>query len=187
MLRKLSLLLLVTGSMSAMTDLDDLNTDNLSFKIPSKNIRTKDITDPIDLYCDNEGFVVKKGEDLVRVNNYDVDPTFRDRDVKDILKYTVLDNNFRVTEFENGEYKVDMVSDLKGGGVLGANGGFLVGKFLVHFVSHGVIQVIALCTGPAYPATVVALEATCMPFIEAASNVVGLGMGVAGAVATGPV
>ena len=37
------------------------------------------------------------------------------------------------------------------------------------------IQIVAICTGPAYPVTLAALEATCLPVIEAAINVVGLG------------
>lgn len=183
----LLLLLLSCASVSAMTDLDDLDTQGLTLQIPSKNVRTHHIKDPISLYCDDEGFLVKKGDELVRVNNYDIDPTFRGRDMKDILKYTALDNKFRISECDNGEYKVSPASDLRGGGIFGAQGGFLLGKFLVHFVGQGVIQIAALCTGPAYPATVVALEATFLPFIEAASNVVALGTGVAGAVITGPV
>lgn len=72
-----------------------------------------------------------------------------------------------------------------GGGVGGANVGFYTGKFLTHFVGHGAIQLAAICTGPAYWATVVSLEATFGPTIEATSNVVGLGTGILGGVATG--
>jgi hypothetical protein len=45
-------------------------------------------------------------------------------------------------------------------GILGAQAGFLAGKFLTHFVCHSTILIIGVCTGPAAPATIAALEAT---------------------------
>lgn len=94
----------------------------------------------------------------------------------------------KVSKFNNGEYAIRAHGDLRGGGALGATGGALFGKFLVHFIGQGAIQVVALCTGPAYPATLVALEASVVPLIiEPLSNVAAVGFGVAGAVATGSV
>jgi hypothetical protein len=95
---------------------------------------------------------------------------------------------FKVSKFSNGEYAVRADGDLKGGGALGATGGAIFGKFLVHFIGQGVIQIAAICTGPAYPATILALEAALLPtVIEPLSNVAAIGCGIAGGVATGPV
>ena len=73
------------------------------------------------------------------------------------------------------------------GGVGGASAGFYFGKILTHIIGHGAIQVVAICTGPGYWLTMTSLEAVYAPQIEAASNVVGLGTGVIGGAATGPV
>lgn len=74
-----------------------------------------------------------------------------------------------------------------GGGPTGAMIGAYIGKFTVHFLGHGAMLIAASCTGPAFPATLAALEATFIGPLEAASNVGAVAGTIAGAVVTGPV
>jgi len=90
-------------------------------------------------------------------------------------------------KMDNGEFNLKSHGRLRGGGPAGATVGFYAGKFLVHFVGHGTMFVVACCTGPAFPVTLASLEATFLVPLEAASNVGGLAGGIAGGVVTGPV
>lgn len=81
---------------------------------------------------------------------------------------------------------------LPGGGVAGANAGFWTGKFAVHLAAQGTYLLIAggvsLVATPATGLAVYnALQYTCAPVVEASSNAVGLSLGLATGVATGPV
>lgn len=87
----------------------------------------------------------------------------------------------------NGDYKLDYNARLKGGGILGAKIGFWAGKLFVHGLGHLVMFGVSSLTGLAAPATMLALRATFLVPLEAASNVVGLGCGIAAGAATGPV
>ena len=93
----------------------------------------------------------------------------------------------RPVQMDNGEYSLHAHVRGLGGGYWGGVAGCYVGKFAVHFIAHGTIAVISLCTGPAALVTAASLEATFLPLIEATSITVAIGVGIAGAVATGPV
>lgn len=103
--------------------------------------------------------------------------------MEQVLQHMAL----RPVKMDNGKYVLHAHGRIKGGGVGGATFGFFAAKFAVHFVCHGVIFIVAACTGPAAPATAAAIEACALPFIESASNLAGLAGGIAGGVVTGPV
>ncbi len=190
--RRFSLSLLLSlatvFSISAMEtrSLDEIDMDSATLEFLPEMVRTDGIEEETNLFYDQEGFFVRTNEDAVRVHEYDTDKCLRGRSTKDIAKRALL-GKFKVSKLDNGEYVVRSHGALKGSGVLGATGGFYFGKFIVHLIGHSAILVAGVCTGPAAPATIAALEATFLPVIEAASNVVGLGCGVAAGVATGPV
>lgn len=166
--------------------LDDLDTKNLTLLIPSSQVKTQNIKYKIDLLCDNEGFIVKKGKTVKRVRSYNTDKLFRKIDLIKIAKYALL-NEFKVLDLGNGEYAVRPHFGLKGGGVLGANIGFFTAKFIVYFIGHGAIMIVATCTGGAVLPTAAALEGTFLPVIEKISNVAAIGTSIAIAAFTGPV
>ena len=90
-----------------------------------------------------------------------------------------------VKQMNDGEYTIHLMDRLLGGGVCGLIVGACAGKFITYFVCHGTILIIGACTGPAAPVTIVALEVTFLPTIEAASTVVALACGIIGGVITG--
>ncbi len=193
-IKKLSLSLLFSliaaaSSLSAMetlTSFNDLDMTNATLEFSPSTARTCGAEENAALFYDKEGFFVREDDNDVRVHGYDTDKFFQGKSVEEMARYAMI-GGFKVSQFDNGQYAVRTQGALKGGGVGGATGGFYFGKFLTHFVCHGAIQVAALCTGPAYFATLAGLEGTFMVPIEAASNVVALGFGVAAGVATGPV
>lgn len=191
-LSSMLLLLLTISSLKAvdspqgLTTLDDYDMSEATVEFSPESIRAEGLGERVCLFYDKEGFFVRSNDEDVRVHPYDTDPIFKNRNQKDVLKFA-LGNKLMLKKFNNGEYKVEAAGGLKGGGVGGAWLGSIIGKAAVHFVGHGVIQIIGVCSGPAYLPTVAALEAALLPtVIEPMSNVVAIGLGVAGGVATGP-
>ena len=72
-------------------------------------------------------------------------------------------------------------------GAWGAIIGAIVGKTTVSFLGHGAICLVSGFAGPFAPAAYTALEGTFGVAIEAASVHAGVALGIAGAIATGPV
>ncbi len=194
MIYKLSLAFLVaTASIAAMEvspstiPLDDLDTSNMTLVIPSSQVRTQNIKNKIDLFYDENGFVVKEGETFKRVHSYDTDSSLRKRNLKTIAKYVCL-NKLKISKFDNGEYAVRAHGELMGGGIGGAAIGAHVGMVATNVVGHGVLMLISSFAGPvAGPAVYSGLAATYGPAILAASKGVAIGVGIVGGVATGPV
>lgn len=183
------LLFLTAFSLKAveLTSLDDYDMSESTVQFYPESVRAEGINEKVDLFYDKEGFFVRSNDEDVRVHSYDIDPIFKDRSQKDVLRFA-LGNKIKLKKFNNGEYRVEAAGGLKGGGVGGAFVGSLIGKGLVHFIGHGTILIIGACTGPAMPATIAALEAALLPtVIEPASNIAAIAIGVAGGVATGPV
>ncbi|TET06483.1 hypothetical protein E3J79_01840 [Candidatus Dependentiae bacterium] len=136
-------------------------------------------------------FVVERDGKEKNIQPCFVSPIIRNANSDLLSKFLVADGYLRLNELKgaNGsiDYKLDACGRLNGGGLNGATAGCYIGKFTVEFLGHGAIQVVAWCTGPAYPATVLALEATFAPAIEAASNVGAIVGGITGGVLTGPI
>lgn len=155
-----------------------------TYEIPA--FKTHDLKELKLLHSSNSFSVFDKGK-VKKVNPCWVDKEIRTVSVERLGK--LLEHGYlSVNKMSDGEFKVQAHARGEGGGVLGATGGAIFGKFLVHFIGHGVIQIAALCTGPAYPVTVLALEAALLPIvIEPLSNVAAIGCGILGGVATGPV
>lgn len=184
-------LLMTTASASAMlqenTSVQALDTSKLCIKIPSSQVRTQNIDENIDLLCDNQGFIVKKNNTLKRVHSYDTETILRGKDVVQIAKFAACLSKFKVSQLDNGDFKLYANCDLKGGGPFGATMGFYVGRLGVSFIGHGTILIISGLTGPAAKATFYALESTFGPSIEASANAAGIGLAIAVGTGTGPV
>ena len=176
-----------SGSRMEVEEFSKLDLDNYTMLFDSSHVITDGLDKGLRLGADKDGFFVQEGKNFVRVQSCDTDEILKGHSLNEIALYGIT-SKFKVSQFDNGEYKVTAAEGLQGGGIGGAWAGALFGKALVHFVGHGVIQIVGVCTGPAYPATVFALEAALLPtVIEPMSNVAAIGFGVAGGVATGPV
>jgi hypothetical protein len=93
----------------------------------------------------------------------------------------------QATKMNDGQYMLRGHINGPGGAVFGAIGGAYIAKFSVHFLGQSAMFIAAACTGPAFPVTLAALEATFIGPLEAASNVAAVGGTILGAVITGPV
>lgn len=147
------------------------------------------------IIMDENGFSVLKDGTLYPVENGFVDPLIRDQSKEEIVE--ALSKGlirFNINELQGGnspEFTIRANCNLDGGGVAGGTIGFYLGKFLVYGVANtliGITSVPLMIVCP--PAGAVwhasALGALAIP-IEATSNVVGIGLGIAGAAASGPV
>ena len=97
----------------------------------------------------------------------------------------------RAVQMSDNNYKLLALGRLQGGGVGGAAFGIWLGKAIVYGVSYGTLGAITaaatVIAGPAGTGAMVGVTMATAPFIEAASNVLAIGLGITGAVATGPV
>ena len=123
--------------------------------------------------------------------SYKVGPEGLDNTLKNINKANLAlflkKGRIAPHKLSDGSYMLRGHVNGLGGGPTGAMIGSYVGKFTVHFLGHGAMFIAAACTGPAFPVTLAALEATFIAPLEAASNVGAVGGMIIGAVATGPV
>lgn len=68
----------------------------------------------VKLYYDN-GFMVEENGVTKEVNGFDVDPILRKRTKEQLAKYAAV-GKFKVRKFKNGEYAVDAMGNINGGG-----------------------------------------------------------------------
>lgn len=182
-------LLILSSSVVAMDEsprlvsLDDVDLTGMTVAFPRNHVRSKC---GVDLLLDQEGFMVKSGELVTRVQKHDTHPVLRKANIKTLAKYGAH-NKFVVRNFDNGHYSVEPASELRGGGAIGAVIGSTLGYGLVTFVGHGCIQIAGICSGPAYYPVVASLEKMCAVPIHLAATKAGVAGGVIGGVATGPV
>lgn len=140
----------------------------------------------VKLYHGEKGFYVNHDNKIQRIQKCFTEPAFRNA-TKEQLEEFGKAGYFSINKMNDGEFSLKAKGRVIGGGAGGAVAGFYIGRFAVHFIAHGAIGIISLCTGPAAFATGAALEACLLPHIIAAAEVGALAGGIVGAVATGPV
>lgn len=150
-----------------------------SVKAPSK-------LGELDLYHSKKGFYIRKDDQKKRIQKYDTDPILRNVSRKQLAAF-LTDGYLSVNQMDNGDYSLKAKQRLNGSGPLGAAIGCFLGKATVSIVGHGAIQLVALCTGPAYFPVMIALESTLGVAVEKASLVGAVAGGIALGAATGPV
>lgn len=135
----------------------------------------------------NDYFILTK-YGVETVKRHDVSPMLRKMNTHQLTGFINQGHGtIQVKRYSNGDFKLEDHVRGNGGAGFGATIGFFAGKFGVSLLGHGAIHLIAVCTGPAYPATVSALEMTAGPYIETASFHAGAVLGVAGMALTGPI
>ena len=134
----------------------------------------------------NKGFVV-----IQHAKKHVIDPMLMDKTSRNMdqqgLKNFLVRGYFAVNQTNDGSFTLRALPREEGGGVLGAVIGAFVGKMAVSVVGHGTLLIIAGLTGPAAPATYLALESAFGAQIELASVKGAIAGGMIGGVATGPV
>jgi hypothetical protein len=135
---------------------------------------------------DENGFRVFDGQQEHTVKPYFVDSLLKRMNLEQVQRFIERGNRIRVIRLSDGEYRLQAMVPVKGGGLFGASAGFWVGKIGVEVICHAAIWTTALIPGVGV-GIATGLEASLAPIIEAASNTVAVGLGIAGGVATGPV
>lgn len=147
---------------------------------------TKD--ENITLYHGNNKFLIKD-EDYKPVQSAFVDKQIRNLNTAKLLKY--LQHTYLViNKTENGDYAIHSKGRLPGGGLIGAQIGFWLGKGLVYAAAGSAVTAVRVVTAGSSTATIVAggmtNAATGLIMIEATSNNVGLALGIWLGALTGP-
>jgi hypothetical protein len=136
---------------------------------------------------DEHGFRVFDGQQEHMVKPYFVDSLLKRMNPEQVQRFIERGNRIRAIRLSGGEYRLQAMVPVKGGGLIGATIGCVLGKVIVAGLGHGVIWTVASLTGPVAPFVGGALESVLAAPIEAASNVAAVSCGLALAVATGPV
>ena len=174
------LLLLFSLSLSAM--------DNQL--VPVNNLIASHALGKVKLFHKDNQFLVEHNEQIRRVHSYDVEPALRKMTPAQLAAFQKI-GYIQLKKLSNGEFKLNANVRGLGGGIGGAAFGVWLGKAVVYGVSYGVLgaagAVATVVGGPAGAGVMYGVTLACAPFIEAASNVVAVGVGVTGAVVTGPV
>ena len=96
-----------------------------------------------------------------------------------------------IEKLDNGQHKIELKSKLKGGGFWGGMAGFWGGQVLVHGVTQGICWgtagVVGIFCPPLFLPTLATMEKVTAVPSTIIANKVAIGLGVVGAVATGPV
>ena len=122
----------------------------------------------IDLFKGKKGFYVIHNNVKHRIQKADTDKILRNISHEQLFAF-LQHGHLSVNQLSDGSFTLKAKGHLVGGGYIGMCIGVFAGKAIVHAVGHGAIHIVALATGPAYPATFFALEGIFAPAIEAAS------------------
>jgi len=180
---KLRMLLTLVVSFGVINASENLTS---GVKIPKSAILGKSALGKARLMRDQEGFkVVRKGR------SFPVDPTMveaplRTMNDEQLGKYLTV-AKIAVSKTSDKNFVLRTHVPGQGGGVFGAWLGSAIGYGAVTFAGHATIHIIGACTGPWYGATVYTLTQMCAAPIHAAATTVGVGLGIAAGVTTGPV
>ncbi|KIX85660.1 hypothetical protein KG892_01300 [Vermiphilus pyriformis] len=161
-----------------------------SIEFSGRSVLASSILGNIRVRYNGINYSVINNEKEVQVPMYSVDALLRKMKPEHLKKFITC-GYIKVKRFEDGCYALESRIRGEGGGILGANVGFWTGKFITHLVAQTGIAIattgVAIVCPPAATPFFYAAQATIAPAVEAASNVVGLGIGIVGAATTGPV
>ncbi len=116
-LLSLSFLLLSLPVLGALSTFDE-SRDLLA--LPQKNIITRNVHGPLNVFHGSDGFIVAHNAKLVPVKSYDVGPGLRNMDANKAAKVLAA-TQLQVSRLNSGEYTIAQHGQLNGGGVILAN------------------------------------------------------------------
>ena len=136
---------------------------------------------------DESGFRVFDGQEVQQVKPHFVDPLLKRMSPEQLKTFVEQGNRIRAIRLSDGEHRLQAMVPGNGGGLTGATVGAAIGKYGTYAIGHGSIIVASALTGWGFFATFASLELQLAAPIEAASNTAAVAVGLALAVATGPV
>ena len=131
--------------------------------------------------------MIKRAASVKTIEPWAVDKDLRGIDTSILSKLLAAGHYVSVSRCGEEGYRLVLKTRIKGGGLIGASLGAHIGVIGTNIIGHGILMGIAALSGPAAPAVYAGLAASYGPAILGASKAVGIGLGVATAVATGPV
>lgn len=178
-------------SLLILSFLSSTPVDATNFKVADSSVRGSESLGKIKLmHSDKNGFSLYENGKKHAIGNHSLSPELRTITSKNLAAFQKA-GYLTVNKQSDGEFSLRSHVRGEGGGAGGATGGFWLGKVITHGLFqigiHAATAVVAVVCPPAAPVFYATAQATMAPVAEAASNVVGLAVGVAGAVATGPV
>lgn len=155
-------------------------------KIANKAFFVPNELGKLDFYFEDDQFIAIRGDEAQIIPSYRIDKQIRGINSEQLEEFLHVGY---ISVSENEHHEISLQSHVRGlgGGLGGANAGFLIGKFLTYAIGYGVVNVVAAFSGPAFLGVVPAANLMAAPFIEGWSNSIGLGCGILGAILTGPV
>jgi len=160
-------------------------TSAVAMQLPEKSIIAPRGMGNIKVQFDNGDFTVQKGSEKQLTQSCFNDPALRNLNKAKLC--ALLKNGYIQVKPHGNGYCLDAHQRLNGGGFFGAWAGSILGYGGVTFIGHGLIHGVAALTGPFYAPTAATLTTMCAAPIHAAATAAGVGVGMIGAVATGPV
>lgn len=154
--------------------------------IPKELSNTKVLYQNKDFHVLNH-FAESGHENVIPVERQHISKELRGISKKKLAELLLAGSYLVLKPISEDQYKIELQGRIAGGGVLGATIGCWTGKFVASFVGHGLMVAAAACTGPVFPATLFALEATFGHTLEVATTAAAIAGGIAGGVATGPI
>lgn len=155
--------------------------------LTSKSVITSSDLDGIKILHLNNQFLALQQDKLSIISDNHIDSSLRQISSVNLKKFLAEHDGYvKIQKDDEGDFHLEAFLRLRGGGILGANVGWYVGKFAVYGVSYGALGLVAACTGPGFKVVFPALIKTFAAPIEYASNVAACGTAIASAAATGP-
>lgn len=143
------------------------------------------------LYSNQKDFYVEDSAAAYRVEKHHMNPLLNEVMNRKALGQFKDAGYVRISKLEDGKYALAAHVRGEGGGPGGAAAGVAIGKFLTYSIGYGVLNLVvapaSAASGPLAPGVQIGANLVATPFIESASNVVGIGFGIIGAIITGPV
>ncbi len=136
---------------------------------------------------DENGFRVFDGQQEHMVKPYFVDSLLKRMNPEQVQRFIERGNRIRAIRLSDGEYRLQAMVPVKGGGGAGAAAGVILGHALVWGACHTAAAVASFFGTPAAGVAVETAISMASPAIEATAMKVGIGLGIFFGVATGPI
>lgn len=135
----------------------------------------------------NNDFFVEDNNSSIKIQRAFMDKELRGIDTEKLSKLAAAGAYLKLNKMEDSDdYTLRLGGRLNGGGPIFAAWAVHIGVVGTNVLGHGALMLVSSFSGPAAPAVYAGLAAAYSAPILAASKAVGLGLGVAAAVAPTP-
>lgn len=160
---------------------------SVAMQIEQKNLQVPGRLSGISVFKTKAGFQVEEPDyTRVEVPSHKVNKDLRKMNMRQLAKFTKA-GYIAVNQSDDGQYSLDAVQRLRGGGAWGMWLGSTLGYGGITAACYGTLYGVSWLTGPAQPVVFLTLSTMCKIPIHYAACTGGIAGGIALGVATGPV